>query len=90
MHATDHVHHVAVAFDRAVRLNANSAGGGDATEIIARQVDEHDVLSILFGIRAKLGFAGNIDLDIVRPRSGSCDGTQLSQPAFEFDERFRR
>ena len=60
MHTADHMHNVAVAFYSAIRLNANAASARDAAEIIASQVDEHDVLRIFLGIAAQLSLAGNI------------------------------
>jgi hypothetical protein len=48
------VHHVAVALDRAVGIDAHGAGARDAAEIVAREVDQHHVLGVLLRVGEQL------------------------------------
>ena len=44
------MHHVAVALDDHLFFDVDTAGLGDAAEIVARQIDQHDVLGALLRI----------------------------------------
>ena len=53
-YAAHHVHDMAVALDRTIGLDATLPASADAPEVVARQVDQHDVLGVLLGIGAQL------------------------------------
>ena len=58
MHTTYDVHDMAVALDGTVGLDVHATGTSDAPEVVAREVDEHDVLGVLLRIGAQLLLAG--------------------------------
>src|SRR6266478_1506499 len=68
------VHDMAVAFDRAIRIDLYAAGAGHAAEIVARQIDKHDVLSVLLRVSAQLGLARQIDGSVIGTRASAGDG----------------
>ena len=51
----DDVHHVRVALDREGLGHLDAAGLGDAADVVARQVDQHQVLGALLRVGAQLG-----------------------------------
>ena len=50
------MHDVRISFNRFEGVHADAAGLGDASEVIARQVHQHYVLSRLFGVFEELAF----------------------------------
>ena len=89
-HTADHVHHMAVALDRTVRLDPHAAGTGDAAQVIARQVHQHHVLGVFLAVGAQLGFQPRVELRLIGPRPGAGDRPQLRLAAVEFHQRFGR
>ena len=91
IHAAHDVHHVAVALDRAIGIHVHAAGARDAAEIVAREIDQHHVLGVLFRIGAQLRFVRGIDLGISsRARTRAGDRAQLRLALVELHERLGR
>ena len=59
--------HVGVGLDDHELIDPHGAGLAHATEIVALQVDEHDVLGALLGMGRKLAH-----LALRHPRDGGC------------------
>jgi hypothetical protein len=49
-HVTDQVHHVRIALDLHEFGDLDGAELGDATDVVASEVDQHDVLGALLGV----------------------------------------
>ena len=49
-HVADDVHHVAVALDGETGGNLHAVGGGDPADVIAAEVEQHQMLGVLLGI----------------------------------------
>ncbi len=90
MHAAHDVHHVAVFLDAAIRLHVHAARGGHTTQVVAREIDEHHVLRILFRIGEQSRLTLGVDLLVRRARQRAGDGAQLRMSLIELHERFGR
>ena len=90
VHAADDVHDVAVALDVPVRIHADGAGARDAAEIVAREIDQHDVLGVLLRIGEQLLLQSRVLVAVAaaRPRAG--DRPHLRVTVREFHQRFGR
>jgi hypothetical protein len=51
----DDVHHVRIALDREGLGDLHAAGLGDAADVVARQVDQHQVLGALLRVGLQFG-----------------------------------
>ena len=67
----DQVHDVAVAFHEHQVFDADGAVLADAANVVAAQVDEHDVLGDFFLVGAEVGFEGAI-FGLVGGARGGC------------------
>ena len=85
-----HIYDVAVALDAAKGLDLYAARARDASEIIARQVHQHDVLGILLGIGAQFRFELRIERGVFVPRPRTGDRAQLRAATVELDQRLGR
>jgi hypothetical protein len=90
VHAAHDVHDVAVALDHAVRIDAHGAGRGHPAEIVARQIDQHDVLGVLLGIREQIALELEIAVGIGAARPRPCDGAKLRVAAVRLHQRLGR
>src|SRR6202453_507583 len=72
-HRGHQVHHVAIALDMAVILDANSARRTNPPEVVAAQVDKHQVLGSLFVIGQQLLSQQLILFLVLPPPPGSGD-----------------
>ena len=87
---SDDVHHVAIALDGHEVGDLHAAVFGDATDIVAGEIHEHEVLGALLGIGHEVG-----GIRIIFLRSGSTaacagDRTDFNKVAGETDVDFRR
>ena len=73
MDSAHDVHDVAVAFDGAVGIDVHTAGARHSTQVVAREIHEHDVLRILLRIGTQLDLASEIDPGVIRARPCSGD-----------------
>jgi hypothetical protein len=55
-HPGDQVHHVGVTLHVGIAIDANRAGARHATEIVATEIDEHQVFGVLLGVGAQFPF----------------------------------
>ena len=55
-HVADDVHDVAVALDGEALGDAHRADLGDAADVVAAEVEQHQVLGALLGVGQQLGF----------------------------------
>ena len=90
VHAADDVHHVAVALDMTVRIHADGAGSRDAAEVVAREIDEHDVLGVLLRIGEQFLLQSRVLRAVLaaRPRAG--DRPHLRVAVRQLHQRFGR
>ena len=85
------VHDVAVALDHPIRLHAHRPRGRDAAQVIARQIDQHDVLGVLLGIREQIRLEPGIGMPHRLPRGREpAMGRSCAWPAVRLDQRLRR
>jgi hypothetical protein len=89
LHAAHDMHDMAVALDHPVGIDGHRARDRHAPQIVAREIDEHHVLCILFRIAQQFGFQRRIAslVRAARPRTGN--GAQLRLSCVAFHERFR-
>lgn len=71
------VHDVRVALDEHKVFGLYAAELGDATDIVAAEVDEHDVLGYFFGVVAEVFFERSVGGFIRAAGAGAGDGTVL-------------
>jgi len=67
------VHDVAVAFDDEALAQLHAARFGDAPDIVAAQVDQHEVLGALLGVGQQFGFQCGIGFGRGAARTGAGD-----------------
>ena len=65
----DDVHDVAIALDGEGFGHLDRANFGDAANVVAGQINQHDVLGTLFGVVDELGFGGIVRLWICTSRT---------------------
>ena len=84
------MHHVAVPLDEHQVLHANAAELADAPDIVAAQVDQHDVLGDLLLVGAQIGLHRAVFhlIRAARPRPG--DGPILHRPPMHAHQQLRR
>ncbi len=75
MHTAYDVHDMTVALDGSVGLHVHAPRHSDAAEVVAREVDEHDVLGVLLGVSAKFLLTRHVDREIIRPGPRPRDGS---------------
>ena len=80
------MHDVAVALDAAKGTNFNAAGLGDAAEVVAGEIDEHDVLGGFFGVGQQFALEGEVGGVGVAAFAGAGDWSEGRDAALEFDE----
>ena len=86
----DEMHHVAVTLDEHQVLHADGAELADATDVVAAEIDEHDVLGDLFLVGAQIGFHRAVFCLICAARACSGDRSVLDRSAVDADEQFGR
>ena len=59
------MHHIGVALDDHLLGDLHRAGGGDAADIVAAQVDQHQVLGDLLGIGQQILFPQEVPVGLV-------------------------
>jgi hypothetical protein len=90
MHATDDVHHMAVALDGAVGIHTHCAGLRHATQIIACQIHQHHMLGIFFWIGQQLPLVGQVRIRIGLARQRAGNGPQLRMAIVQLHQRLGR
>ena len=60
LEGADQVHDVGVALDEHEVFDFDGAELGDAADVVAAEVDEHDVLGNFFGVGAEVFFEGAV------------------------------
>ena len=83
------VHDVRVAFHDHELLDLHGALRGDASDVVASEVDKHDVLRAFLLAVEHVGGELDILLFGFAARAGSCDRADRSGASGEFDELFR-
>ena len=81
---------MAVTLDEHQVLDANATELAYATNVVAAEIDEHDVLGDLLLVGAKIGFHGAVLCLICAARSRSSDWSVLDRSAVDADEQFGR
>jgi len=86
----DQVHHVAVSLDVAELRHLDGAAAADAPEVVAAEVDEHEVLGVFFWIGEESRF--ELRVFFRRPAAGKRPGdrTRLGDIALDAHEHLRR
>ena len=84
------MHDVGIALDEFEALDADRAVFGDAAEIVAAQIDEHDVLGALLGIGGQLGGEALVFFFVAAAGAGAGDGPVKSFAALNFEEHLGR
>ena len=82
------VHHVAVAFDEHEVLDLDAAEFGDAADVVAAEVDQHDVLGDFLGVGAEIFFEGAVGGFVRAAGAGAGDGAVLDAALVYADEEF--
>ena len=80
---------VRVAFQRHELVDLDAAGHANASEIVAFQIDQHDVLGALFGMADQLAQAGAV-IVAANPGARAGDRPRGDGAAVRVDEPFRR
>ncbi len=81
--ARGQMHHVRIALDEHQPVDFHRTVFADAAQVVASQIDEHDVLGALFGIGEEFGFELTIFFFVAsaRARSGQGAGRRRRVPA---------
>src|SRR2546430_3417561 len=85
----DQVHDMRIAFDFHEIVYLDAAWLTDASNIVARKVDEHNVFGPLFGIAFQLFGKLQVALAIRATWTRPCDGANGDFSIFEAYEQFR-
>jgi hypothetical protein len=88
-HVRDDVMHVRVALDGHQLIDFDRARHRDAAEVVAFQVDQHDVLGALFRMADQLTHARRVVVAL-RARTRAGDRARLHELAADFDEPLGR
>src|ERR1035438_8604985 len=86
----DQVHDVGVTLDEHQVLHLHAAIFGDAADVVAAEVDQHDVLGDFFFIRAQVGFEPAVFHLVSGARAGAGDGTVFDVAAMHADQQLGR
>ncbi len=81
--------HVGIAFHRHQFVHLDAAGITNATQIVALQVDQHDVLGALLGMRDQLAHARRVVVP-GKARTRARDRTRLRDAIAHLDQAFGR
>ena len=84
------MHNVAETLNDHELVNRDGAGLGDTREVVACQVDEHEVLGAFFLIGEQLLGQGHVFLAGCAARAGAGDRVGAGDAVFEGNERLRR
>jgi len=84
------VHDVGVALDGHELGDADGAGGGDAPDVVAQEVDEHEVLGAFLGVARELAGEGEVGGLVADAGAGSGDGAGGEAATDELDEELGR
>ena len=90
VHRRDEVHHVRIALERHVLRHPHRTELADAPEIVAPEVDQHDVLGSLLLVALELLRHAKVFVFVgaARPRAGN--RVRLGASPFDADEHLRR
>jgi len=84
------MHDVRVALDGEQFFGLHRAVVADAAEIVASQIDEHDVLGALFFAGQHFAFEALVFGFVLAAPTRAGDGTVENIASLNFDEHFRR
>ena len=84
------VHHVAVALDRHELRHLHAAEAADAPEVVAAEVDEHDVLGPLLLVGEQLALEARRPRGRRAARARARDRARLDAPALDAHEDLGR
>ena len=70
--------HRRVRLDGAERRHAHGARQADAREVVAREVDDHDVLGAVLGVRREVGRERRVEQRVVVARPRALDRPRLA------------
>src|SRR5690606_15408750 len=86
----DQVMHIREALDIVELRDLDGPGHADFAEIVAQEIDDHDVLCAILLARAKLLGERDVALPIRRARPGALDRLRLDATARDLQEALRR
>ncbi len=84
------MHHVRVALERHEFVDLDASAGADAAEVVALEIEEHDVLGPLLRVGEKFLLESSVPVCREAARPGAGDRSCFGQPAVERDEALRR
>jgi hypothetical protein len=85
----DQMHHMAVAFDEEAVGDRHRAGLGDAADIVAAQIDQHQMLGAFLGIGHQIFGQRLVFLRRLAARAGASDGADRDLAAAQPHQHFR-
>ncbi|MDV7398436.1 hypothetical protein RZS08_43930, partial [Arthrospira platensis SPKY1] len=85
-----HLEHRPVAFDAEQRGHADTAGVRDTPDVVAQQIDDHEILGAILGVIAQALGPQTIDRIVAATRCGALHRPGAQHPVAIFDEQFRR
>src|SRR5207249_5828359 len=86
----DQMEDMAVALDLHVLADGHRPGSGDAAQVVAAEVDEHDVLGALLRIGLELLGQERVLASVRATRAGSGDRVRGEPVALHLEEQLRR
>src|SRR5215216_3428108 len=89
-HVRDQVHDVGVALDPHELVDPDGAGPADPAEVVAGQVDQHDVLGPLLLVGQELGLQGQVGLGVGAAGAGAGDRAHGGPAALDGDQHLGR
>jgi hypothetical protein len=84
------VHDVGVALDEHQVLHLDAAELADAADVVAAEVDQHDVFGDFLLVGAEVGFEGAVFGLVGGARAGAGDGAVLDGAAVDADQELGR
>ncbi|MNF62568.1 hypothetical protein D3C84_442520 [compost metagenome] len=84
------MHHIGVAFDHHLLGELDRAGAGNAADIIAAQVDQHQVLGQLLGVGEQVFLQGAVGFFSGTARTGTGDRAHGDQAILDPHQHLRR
>ena len=88
-HRADQVMHVGVALQGKQLRYADRAGLAAATQVVAQQVDDHQVLGTILGAADQLIGIGLVVCSAGTARAGALDRSRLHAPPADLQETLR-
>ena len=84
------MHDVRVALDKHQLVDLDGAEVADAADVVAAQVDQHDVLGALFFVVHHLGFESEVGGLVCAAGAGAGDGPVLDFAVVHADQQLGR